>query len=305
MARRPGVDRPGWTPGRLVGTTGNARYRFVRLLGAGGIGEVYEALDLTTQQPVAIKTLKPALRDVLEAARRLEREARAGGLLDHPNIVDVTELAMLEDGTLFVVMELVPGTDVGTLLEDGPLPPRRALEVARQTLDGLGHAHARGVLHRDLKPENLMVSPAPGGGDLVKILDFGLVKLIGFAAAEVGTEKLTASGAILGTPAYMAPEQALGEATTVQTDLYALGTVLFEMLTREPPFVAADNLATMRLQVKARAPAVSDLVGAPWCTPALDALIARALEKEPANRFADAAEMRAAVVEVQRGLPEG
>lgn len=283
--------------GRLVGSI-DSGLRFERLIGAGGIGEVYEATRLDANARVAVKTLLPALRNVHEAVRRIEREARAGGLLDHPNIVDILAYGLLGDGTPYLVMELVDGVDLGSVIEQGPLHPRRALAIARQTLDGLAHAHAYGVLHRDLKPENLMLVATPRG-EQVKILDLGLAKLVGLAAAEVGADKLTQTGAVFGTPEYMAPEQALGRAVTFATDLYATGVIVFEMLTRKLPFVGADVQGTLRLQASGAIPALPAIAHAPWSHAPLHELITRALQKQPSARFASAVEMRAAVVAIE------
>ncbi len=167
---------PAVSAGRLSGRV-EGPLRFGELLGSGGLGEVY-ATELTTNRRVAVKALLPAFRNVTEAVRRIEREAKAGGLLDHPNIVDITAFGLLLDGTPYLVMELIDGLDLATLLEQGPIEPRRSLSIIAQTL--LAHAHALGVLHRDLKPENIMIART----ETVKILDFGIAKLIGLAAAE-------------------------------------------------------------------------------------------------------------------------
>ena len=283
-------------PGRLVGTTDSGLH-FERLLGSGGIGEVYEATRVDTNARVAVKTLLPMLRNVHEAVRRMEREARAGGLLDHPNIVDILEYGLLADGTPYLVMELVDGTDLDTVLEAGALHPRRAVALARQTLDGLAHAHVFGVLHRDLKPANLMLV-ATEHGERVKILDLGLAKLVGLAAAEVGVDTLTQTGAIFGTPEYMAPEQALGRPVSFATDLYAVGVLLFEMLTGRLPFVGSDAQGTLRLQASGTIPRLGVLPDAP--SNAIESIVTRALQKQPTARFASAAEMRAALVAAEQ-----
>jgi len=285
--------------GRLVGTS-DGPLRFDRLLGRGGIGEVYEATELGTARRVAVKTLLPAFRNVNEAVRRMEREAKAGGLIDHPNIADVIGFGILSDGTPYLVMELIEGVDLAALLGDGALEPRRALGILRQALEGVGHAHALGILHRDLKPENIMVARGPDGAELVKILDFGIAKLVGLAASELGSEKLTETGAIFGTPAYMAPEQALGRPAAPGTDLYTLGVILFEMITGRRPFVGTDVNATLRMQISAPVPELVRF--APWCTAELDDVIRRALQKSPAARFATASEMCAAVLAAERSL---
>src|SRR5262245_56498888 len=146
--------------GRLVGREIDGRFRLLSLLGYGGLGEVYEAEDLHSGRRVAVKTLLPAFQRVRGGVLRLERGAPAGGLIDHPNIVDVMAMGALDNNALYLIMELVRGVDVAALLDQGSIHPRRALVIARQTLTGLGHVHDRGLVHRDLKPENLMVTRA-------------------------------------------------------------------------------------------------------------------------------------------------
>ncbi len=288
---------PADEPGALAGTV-HGRLRFDALIGSGGLGEVYEATDTGTGERFAVKTLLPGVSNMREAARRLEREGIAGGLLDHPNIVAVHALHYLSDGQPCLVMELVAGTNVGALLRRGPLEPLRSLAIARQTLDGLAHAHVLGVLHRDLKPENLMITQ----DERVKILDLGLAKLIGLAFDEHELAKLTETGTVFGTPTYMAPEQALGRPCGPATDLYAVGVMLFEMLTGRPPYVAGDIHAILHMHVSAPTPKLVDAVSAAWCTPELEQVIDHALRKAPETRFTSASEMRAAVCEAERSV---
>jgi serine/threonine-protein kinase len=278
----------------LSGHTLDGRYRIRGLIGQGGAGAVYEAEHVATGDTLAIKVLLPGLDDAARVAERFRREAKAASLLDHPNIVEVLDL-VCEGDALYLVMERIHGRSVGDLIEAGEPTARRTLVIARQVLEALAHAHARGMIHRDIKPDNLMLVTVgePGRAyERVKLLDFGLVKLIGDAAGEVGTEKLTQTGLVFGTPAYMAPEQALGRVVDGRADLYSLGVVLFEMLTGRPPFRSPDVLTLMRMQTGAPAPTLSSVApGRPWCTPALEQLVGRALMKRPDARFASAAEM--------------
>ncbi len=276
------------------GTVVAGRYRILSLLGFGGIGAVYEAVHLPTGRNVAVKTLLPDIPKADEIVARFRREAMATNLLDHPNIVEMLDLGH-QDGHLFMAMELVQGVSLRKALDTGPLGIRRSLVITRQILEGLGHAHAQGLVHRDLKPENVMLSTAgaPGAAyELVKLLDFGLVKLVGEAALDIGAERLTRTGVVFGTPAYMAPEQALGRVVDGRADLYSLGAMLFEMLTGRRPFEAADPMALMRLQVSQPAPELRDLAGPlPWLTSEVEGLVRRSLEKRAQARFATAAEM--------------
>jgi serine/threonine-protein kinase len=280
------------------GTLLVGRYRVTRFVGRGGMGAVYEVVHAPSGRELALKVLPAEHATTAQLVARFQREAQAQALLEHPNIVEVVDLGALEDGSLYIAMELVRGHSVGDLLEAGPLHPRRALVVANQVLEALGHAHERGIVHRDLKPDNVMIVRAGEPGleyDLVKLLDFGLVKLVGEAAAELGDAKLTQTGIVFGTPAYMSPEQALGRPVDARSDLYALGVLLFEMLTGRRPFLGSDALAVLREHVSAPPPALADVApGAPWCTPEMEAVVARALSKTPEGRFDSAAAMATA-----------
>ncbi|HEX7837253.1 MAG TPA: serine/threonine-protein kinase [Kofleriaceae bacterium] len=281
------------------------RYRLRALLGRGGTGEVYEAEDTRTGAALAIKKLVPGAEDAARRAERFRREAQAAGLLRHPNIVEVLDFVSEQD-SLYLVMELVRGRSVGALIDSGELTARRTLVIAGQVLEALAHAHARGMIHRDIKPDNLMLVPAGEPGpeyERVKLLDFGLVKWIGDPADGLGGEQLTQTGAVFGTPAYMAPEQALNRPLDERIDLYALGVVVFEMLTGRPPFRSPDPMTLLRMQASAPPPALSAIaLGQPWCTPALELLVTRALAKQPAARFASALEMMSALEVAFRSL---
>ena len=280
------------------------RYRLDRLLGRGGLGEVHQAHDLRTGQDVAIKLMLPAMRALEPAVRRFEREAQAGGFVQHPALVDVLALGAEADGTLYLVMELVRGEDLAKVIARGAVPPRRALGLVRQVLVGLHHVHSLGLVHRDLKPDNLMIE-ATAAGERVRILDFGIVKLMGMAEAVLGAAKLTETGVVFGTPAYMAPEQALGRPVDARADLYAVGVILWEALTGRLPFTAKDGHALMKAHVATPAPALVEAGPGAWSTPALEALVATALRKDPKLRFADAAAMIGAVDATVAALPAG
>ncbi len=292
---KPGQQTP-LDPGRVVA----GRYRVKVLVGLGGMGAVYEAEHLPTGRSLALKVLLHERGGVAGLAARFQREAKAQSLLDHPNIAEVLDLGALEEGPLFLAMELLRGISLADAIETGPLQPRRALVIARQVLDGLGHAHRNGMIHRDLKPENVMLVTEGDPGhehEVVKICDFGLVKLVGETAAELGGgHDLSQTGVVFGTPEYMSPEQALGRTVDARADLYSLGIILFEMLAGQRPFGSADPLALLRMQVTTPPPALPDVApGRSWCTPELAALVARALRKRREERFAGAEEMTAAL----------
>jgi serine/threonine-protein kinase len=270
------------------------KYTLRAPLGRGGMGGVWEVAD-DAGNTYALKSPASGMNPAAEATKRFAREANAVRMLDHPNLVAAVDV-FVEAGYLFLVMERVHGRTLTKILaEQGPLQPRRALVLARQLLDGVGHAHANGLVHRDLKPDNIMLVDM-GGWERAKIVDFGLVKLIGDAEAAMGGAKLTTTGLVFGTPAYMAPEQALGKLVDGRADLYAVATILFEMLTGRVPFDHPDPMMQMRMQVKAPPPRVDMLAkGAAWCTPQLNALVDAALTKDPAQRFPSAEVMIAAL----------
>jgi serine/threonine protein kinase len=281
------------------------RYRVIRSLGRGGMAGVYEVEDDTGKR----FALKSPLVDVNasgDVTRRFAREANALRLLDHPNLVAAIDV-FVEAGYLFLVMEKVEGATLAQALMPQlapaerrtapgerrtppklvrtPLAPRRALVTARQILEGMGHAHARQLVHRDLKPDNILLIDM-GGWERVKIIDFGIVKLLGDAAAAYGASALTNAGLVVGTPAYMAPEQALGRQIDTRTDLYAVGVLLFEMLTGRLPFHDPDPLKLMALHAKSPVPRLEDVAkGAAWATPEVCVLVEGALIKDPAHRF--------------------
>jgi eukaryotic-like serine/threonine-protein kinase len=269
------------------------RYKLIAPLGRGGMGGVWE-VEGPDGKRFALKSPATGLNPAAEATKRFAREANAVRLLDHPNLVAAVEV-FVEHDSLFLVMERVAGHTLSKALAKGPLPARRALVIARQLLDGVGHAHAQGVVHRDLKPDNVMLVDM-GGWESAKIVDFGLVKLIGDAEAAMGGAKLTTTGIVFGTPAYMSPEQATGKPIDGRADLYAVATILFEMLVGRVPFEHADPMMQMRMQVKAPPPRVDMFArGGAWSTPELNALVDGGLVKDPEHRFPNAEVMMRAL----------
>jgi len=296
-----------------VGTVVAGRYRLVGRIGRGGMGAIYEATHLTTGKHFAVKTLLPGLGRIAEISKRFEREARAASLLAHPNIVSVVDFGALDDGALFLAMDLVSGRSLGEIAKEG-VAPARAFAIMRQVLEALAHAHGEGVVHRDLKPDNVMLVDAGDSAeerDIVKLLDFGIAKLIDQGAslrsaprraepagapeasadASGAGDTLTQAGVAFGTPDYMAPEQALGEDVDARADLYAAGVITYELLTGSRPFVSADKVAVLRMHVAVDAPPVD----AARLVPEVSALLERALAKRRDDRFASAAEMIAAL----------
>jgi serine/threonine-protein kinase len=258
------------------------RYRVVRRLGSGGTATVFLAEDERLERKVAVKRLHGAeVTDV--TAERLRREARIMASLRHPNLVGVYDM-LTEDDDLFLVMEYVDGATLATVLDDAPLPPDRVLELLRPVADALDHAHAHGVVHRDVKPSNVLV----GSRGEVKLADLGLA-----TAAEI--TRITPPGSILGTPAYMAPEQAQPVPCTPAVDVYALATIAFQGLSGTLPRTGSTTLAVLR---QATTEPVPDLRERRPDTPeAVAAALTRGMATEPADRPASASELLNALAE--------
>ena len=269
-------------PGDTLG-----RYRIERPLGHGAMGEVYLARDPQIDRPLAVKTLRlVGIREeeVGERKERLLREARTAGRLIHPHIVTLFD-AGEQDGVLFLAFEYVAGSDLARRLQSGPLPVGEALRIAREACEGLGCAHRAGIVHRDVKPSNLMLD-ADGR---VKIADFGIAKMQG-----QGTE-LTISGAVMGSPHYLSPEQVRGEELDGRSDLFSLGIVVYEMLSGRRPF-AGETISTLVYQILGTQPPPLPALR-PGLEPHLPALLGRLLAKDRTERVSDA---QAAVAEIER-----
>jgi serine/threonine-protein kinase len=268
----------------LVGATLANRYQVMRCIGRGGMGAVYEAQHVALGKRIAIKLLLDKYADDREAVERFHREALTATQIGNDHIVDVIDIGTTDDGRSFVAMEYLDGADLGRLLaSSGPMPASRAIHIIHQVLRGLGAAHAKGIVHRDMKPDNVIVVARDDNPDFVKILDFGISKII---AAQDAKVRLTATGAVVGTPIYMAPEQALAGAVDHRADLYSVGVMLYELLAGRPPFVAESYLALVTQHLQAVPPDLRvsrpDLPG-----PIINA-VHRALSKEPEQRFATA-----------------
>jgi eukaryotic-like serine/threonine-protein kinase len=260
-------------------------YRILRLLGAGGMGEVYRAHDARLDREVAIKVLPTDFASDGDRVRRFEQEARATSALNHPNILTVYDTGT-HDGSSFIVAELLEGEELRGRLNDGAIPQRKVVEYAQQIVAGLSAAHERGIVHRDLKPENIFITT----DDRVKILDFGLAKLKPSALAdgvdtEAATRKpLTNPGVIMGTVGYMSPEQVRGAAADHRSDIFSFGVILYEMLSGQKPFAGDSVVELLNSILKDDAPEL-DGDGARRVSPALEKIMRRCLEKRPEHRF--------------------
>ncbi|MCE9573648.1 MAG: protein kinase [Deltaproteobacteria bacterium] len=271
----------GAAPGSWEGRVLPGGLRLDGVLGRGASGTVYAATQLDLDRQVAVKILHGDLASSPKMVARFEREARALARLAHPGIIAVYEVGVADQGRPMLVMERATGRTLESLLTDGPLPVADAIEIAQQLATALAHVHGAGLVHRDLKPSNVVVTHA-ARGLTVKLLDFGVVKRV-----DDGT-KMTAAGEAIGTPHYMAPEQATGEPIDARTDLYALGAILFRMLTGKVPFDGT-GMAVMLAHVGHPVPRVEAL--APHVPAALCAIVATCLAKRKDDRFASAAEL--------------
>jgi serine/threonine-protein kinase len=240
----------------LVGRTLPGGYRVTHLVGVGGMGRVYCAEQVALGRTVAVKVVHPHLADDDIAAARFLNEARTASRLSHPNCVAIFDFGRTEEGQPYIVMEYVRGRDLGRIADmEGPLPLRRIVDVLRQTLTALEEAHELGIVHRDLKPDNIVLEPLRSGLDFVKVVDFGLAKILGGEARGSGAGgALTRPGLVCGTPEYMSPEQGRGDPLDGRADLYSLGVVLFELLTGRVPFAAENATKTLLLHLEEPAP---------------------------------------------------
>jgi serine/threonine-protein kinase len=272
------------TSDALLGRTLGGVYRIDKRLGAGGIGAVYVASQTRTGRRYAVKVLLPEVALLPGAVERFRREAAALGALGHAGIVQLHDFDTADDGTQFLVMELLEGEDLSTrLAKGGALPWPTAVRILEETASALSAAHALGLVHRDLKPANIFLARRQGAAERATLLDFGLARNVR-ADADA---RLTATGAGLGTPLYMSPEQARGEDVDLRCDVYALGCVLYEMLTGAPPF-DGPTLTAVLARILTEPPPQPTL-RAPWPIPSgVDEVVRTALAKHPAQRYPSA-----------------
>ena len=264
------------------------QYRITRQLGHGGMGDVYQARDLELDRDVAVKCMRPDLMEYDEITERFRTEARTLASVRHPNIATVHRF-FEHDGALFLVMEFIPGKPFDEIIAEGVPSPDQSVRLVQQALRGLGHAHEHNVVHRDIKPANLMLD----GHGTVKVLDFGIAHI-------VGQSTLTGTGMMLGTPGYMAPEQVLGQKVDRRTDLYAMGIVLYQMLTGKLPFVGNSQFEAQQAHFQERPKQLELLAGS--VAPALHDAVLHAIAKESDDRFQTANEFSDALGQTLNGI---
>ena len=284
-------ETPSGSIDTLVGSVLEAKYEITRKIGQGGMGAVYEATHKLIGKRVAVKVLldKYAQKDQIVA--RLQQEARLASSIGHSNIIDITDIGQTQDGRMFVVMEFLEGESLGALIaRSGRLEQQRALRIARQIASALGAAHKKGIVHRDVKPENVFLLTR-NEQDYVKVVDFGISKSL---RPEDGSDspRLTQTGMVLGTPLYMSPEQARGdENLDHRIDVYALGVIMYEMVTGEVPYRGTNYLNVLS-QVLSEEPAPPSQINKD-VGPDLEAVIEKALDKDRDHRYQSMEELAA------------
>lgn len=271
------VESGGWVGREIAG-----RYQVERLVARGGMAVVYEATDRQLLRRIALKVLIPPPVEGGDFAERFRQEAQALASLQHPNIVTIHDYGSTEDDRWFLAMEYIDGLRLSDLLREGPLPMDRALALLSQVCIALRYAHKKGVIHRDLKPSNLLIQRAEDGAEIVKVVDFGLVK------THDSDQNLSQAGLVMGSPHFMAPEQVLSQATDARTDIYAVGVLLFRCLTGAFPFHGASATATMLAHVKHPIPSFASVTDLDLALPAgLEDITRRCLAKNPDDRYPD------------------
>jgi serine/threonine protein kinase len=282
---------------RLIGETLDGRYYVQRKIGEGGMGVVFAVKHTVIERPLAIKVLKKEVMRDEATLRRFVQEAKAASRIGHPNIVDVTDFGKTPEGMTYSVMEYVDGTTLSKAIKHGaPFPADRAVHIAMQIARALGAAHDKGIVHRDLKPENVFLTDREGRPDFVKIVDFGIAKVQPVDGGPQQGPRLTRVGSVFGTPEYMAPEQAAGRSDTDRrVDIYALGTILYEMLVGKVPHKGDSMIRTIAMQMLDPVVPPRQVNPDLPITPGLEAVVMKALAKNRDERYATMAELAAAL----------
>ena len=282
-----------------MGQTLDGRYRIIKLIGEGGMGEVYAAEHVHIDKKYAIKLLKPEIVSNAEAVTRFRQEARSSSSIGHRNIIAIEDFGQLSDGRIYMCMELLNGAALNDMIQQ-PMPADRLLNILIQTGHGLAAAHAKNIIHRDMKPENIFVTIGPQGEDIPKILDFGIAKVSG----NDGGNHLTRTGTIFGTPFYMAPEQALGNPVDARTDIYAVGVIMYECFAGSLPFQGESFMGILTQHITSEPePVAQRAAKAGRQLPmGLAEIITRCMQKNPAQRFSTMDELVNALIAVYRGI---
>ncbi|HEV8244335.1 MAG TPA: serine/threonine-protein kinase, partial [Polyangiaceae bacterium] len=284
----PLVDAQDYDPGLdpLLGTIVDQRYEVQSALGEGGMGTVYKVRHVALGKGFALKALRADLATDGEIAERFIGEARTAAAVSHPGLVQITDFGQLSDGRPYFVMELLEGSPLSWFIDKGALPAARAVGIVRQVAEAVAAAHRAGIVHRDLKPDNVHLLVDKDGTDRVKVLDFGLAKVM-------GKSRRTRDGIVFGTPHYMSPEQAAGEPVDHRADIYALGIVMYEMLTGRVPFEADSFMGVLSKHIYMQPTPPSQVVKSAREVGALERIVLKCLEKKPRQRYQSFDEMLA------------
>jgi serine/threonine-protein kinase len=279
----------------------NGSFRILQKIGSGGMGAVYKAMELQNSRMVGVKILHPKLANRKDLVSRFGREARALSQLSHPNTVRVFLYGELEDGALYIIMELLEGKNLNqTVRSEGPFPVARALPILIQACGALDEAHKAGIIHRDLKPENIFLVQTDTQRDFPKLLDFGLAK-VGERQMRPGSVILTQEGMVFGTPEFMSPEQAQGKTLAPASDVYSLAVILYEVLTGKLPFEAKSAMDYIQMHVTGKPIPLNQRVPGMAFPVLLEQVMDRALAKREQDRFASAADFALAMQAVLQG----
>ena len=285
----------------IAGTLLLDRYRLIKKLGEGGMGAVYLAEHVTIKKRCAIKVLNPEYAHKADLVERFLQEARAASMIAHENVVEITDFGAAPNGSVFFVMEMLVGEDLAdTIKREAPMPWSRVAPMALQICRALGAAHAKGVIHRDMKPENCFRIERSGNPDFIKVLDFGIAKVTSEDPNETAG-RLTSTGMIFGTPTYMSPEQAQGQRVDHRSDIYALGVILYELLTGKVPFSADNFMGILTKHMFDQPVAPSEVAPQAGISPEVEALVLKALQKDRGFRFQSMQELAQAILDVGTG----
>ncbi len=273
----------------LIGTVIGERYRILCAIGRGAMGIVYEAIQISSGREMAVKVLQNFHETSSESVKRFRREAQTISTLKHPHVVTLFDYGLMDDGQPYIVTEFLQGLNLGQVLkETGPLPLEASLPIIKQVCDAVGEAHRLRIIHRDLKPDNIILQGKDAANVQVKVVDFGVAKLVGDGSS---TGSLTVEGKVCGSPAYMSPEQCRGAEFDYRCDIYSLGVVIFEMLTGKRPFLADDLMALMFMHVNENPPRLSEVEPEIIFPEHLEGAVAKALSKNPSTRQQSAEEL--------------
>lgn len=293
----------------LVGTLVSGRYRVLKALGEGGMGQVFLAEHEAIEKKVALKVLKREYSEKPDIVTRFQQEAISASRIKHPNVLDVFDFGQLDNGCFFLAMEFLEGHDLAEELQQKhTLAPDAGVRVALQICRALAAAHARGVVHRDMKPENVFLQRTGDGEEIVKIVDFGIAQLRTneeAAASEPRRRRLTKTGMIFGTPEYMAPEQAAGKKADLRVDLYATGVILYEMFSGAVPHTGDTFMAVLAAHLNDPVPPMRAVMPDLAISAELEQIIYRLLAKKPDDRFASMNELSAAILATPEGMNYG